>query len=79
MQLLRDQAPGADGAVQFALGFEVERHEAKPPVALHVQRLHHSAAVRARAARRLPSDHPLIFVANEHQAHPLSLSLYEFN
>ncbi|KAG6389599.1 hypothetical protein SASPL_151071 [Salvia splendens] len=57
------------GAVEFALSFEIERHEAESPVALHVQRLHHSAAVGTRAAHHLPPNHPLVFIAHEHQAH----------
>ncbi|KAL0393861.1 UNVERIFIED_CONTAM: putative peptidyl-tRNA hydrolase PTRHD1 [Sesamum latifolium] len=57
------------GAVESALRLEIQRHEAEPPVTLHVQGLDHAAAVGARPRRLLPPDHPLIFVAYEHQTH----------
>ncbi|KAK4435682.1 hypothetical protein Salat_0731700 [Sesamum alatum] len=72
--LLDDQTPGADCAVESALGLEIQGHKAEPPVTLHVQGLDHAAAVGARPRRLLPPDHPLIFVAYEHQTH-----LYRFD
>ncbi|KAL0324023.1 UNVERIFIED_CONTAM: putative peptidyl-tRNA hydrolase PTRHD1 [Sesamum calycinum] len=52
------------------------RHKAEPPVTLHVQGLDHAPAVGARPRRLLPPDHPLIFVAYEHQ-HIFSLNQLE--
>lgn len=74
-----NQSPRADGAVDSALGLEIKRHEAQPPLALHVHSLHHAAAVRASSRRRLPAYHPLVLVANKNKAHvfPLSIEISE--
>ncbi|CAI9784748.1 unnamed protein product [Fraxinus pennsylvanica] len=69
--LLNNQSPGAEGAVQFTLGLEIKRHKAEPPTALHVHGLNHTAAVRTRPRRRLPTDYSLILVTNKNQTHLL--------
>lgn len=71
-----NESSGADGTVEFALGFPVKRKKTKPPLALHIHGLNHSSAVRTVPRRRLPRQNPLVLVAHKHQAHlPLLLSI----
>lgn len=67
--MLLCEAPGAEGAVVAALRAEAEGEKAEAPLALHVHGLYHSPAVRASPRRRLPPNHPLVLVTDEHQTH----------
>ncbi|KAJ0265945.1 Methionyl-tRNA synthetase [Hirschfeldia incana] len=65
-----DKAFATGGANKATFGFVVERDEAESPLAFYVYRLNHSAAVRTRPWSCVPSYHPLVLIAHEHQTHP---------
>ncbi|CAN7035917.1 unnamed protein product [Brassica oleracea var. botrytis] len=71
-----DEAFTTGGANKATFGFVIERDEAESPLAFYVYRLNHSAAVRAGSRSCVPSDHPLVLIAHEHQTHPLFLWLF---
>ncbi|KAL0648204.1 hypothetical protein Bca4012_046495 [Brassica carinata] len=70
-----DEAFTTGGANKATFGFVIERDEAESPLAFYVYRLNHSAAVRAGSRSCVPSDHPLVLIAHEHQTHPSSLPM----
>lgn len=71
-----DETAGTTSAGVLPLGLEAKGKAAEPPSGFHVRRHHHSSAVRAVSGRLLSSQHSLLLVAHEHQAHrSLSLSL----
>lgn len=70
-----DEAFTAGGANKATFGFVIEREEAESPLAFYVYRLNHSTAVRTRSWSCVPSDHPLVLIAHEHQTHPFLLFL----
>lgn len=69
-----DEAFTAGGTKMATFRFVIERDEAKSPLAFHVNRLHRAAAVRTRPRSCVPSGHPLVLIAHEHQTHPPSSS-----
>jgi len=72
-----DESFAASGTEMTTFGFIRERNEAESPLAIYVNHLNRSSAVRTRSRSCVPSDHPLVLITHEHQTHPSSSSLLD--